>query len=143
MLYRAHVLVEMTSTSIALGAAQVKEQLEREIARFGLQGEVKVLETGSFGAAVPSPFVVVYPDNVVYAPVNVQHVRRIVEEHLLKGRVVKELLFVGERGREIAAFVPPSPMAKEKRIVLRNCGLIDPLNIEEYIARDGYMALAK
>ncbi|MBC7216769.1 MAG: NADH-quinone oxidoreductase subunit NuoF [Candidatus Caldatribacterium sp.] len=143
MLYRAHVLVEVTSNSIALGAAQVKEQLEREIARLGLQNEVKVLETGSFGAAIPSPFVAVYPDNVVYAPVKVQDVRRIVEEHLLKGRVVKDLLFLGERGREVAAFLPPSPAAKEKRVVLRNCGLIDPLNIEEYIARDGYMALAK
>uniref|UniRef100_A0A7V4DDG2 NADH-quinone oxidoreductase subunit NuoF n=1 Tax=Candidatus Caldatribacterium californiense TaxID=1454726 RepID=A0A7V4DDG2_9BACT len=143
MFYRAHVLVEMTSSSVALGAAQVKEQLEREIARAGLGNEVKVLETGSFGAALPSPFVVVYPDNVIYAPVSVRDVRRIVEEHLLKGRVVRELLFAGERGGGVATFIPPSPLKKEKRVVLRNSGLIDPLNIEEYIARDGYLALAK
>jgi len=143
MFYRAHVLVEMTSGSVALGAAQVKEQFEREIARVGLENEVKVLETGSFGAALPSPFVVVYPDNVIYAPVNVRDVRRIVEEHLLKGRVVRELLFAGEWGGGVATFIPPSPLKKEKRIVLRNSGLIDPLNIEDYIARDGYLALAK
>uniref|UniRef100_A0A7V4DGC7 NADH-quinone oxidoreductase subunit NuoF n=1 Tax=Candidatus Caldatribacterium californiense TaxID=1454726 RepID=A0A7V4DGC7_9BACT len=143
MFYRAHVLVEMTSSSVALGAAQVKEQFEREIARAGLGNEVKVLETGSFGAILPSPFVVVYPDNVIYAPVNVRDVRRIVEEHLLKGRVVRELLFAGELGGGVATFIPPSPLKKEKRVVLRNSGLIDPLNIEEYIARDGYLALAK
>ncbi len=142
MLYRAHVLVEMTSASIALGAAQIKERLEREIERFGLLNEVKVLETGSFGVAIPSPFVMVYPDDVVYAPVRVRDVRRIVEEHLLKGRVVKDLVFEGER-RGVVAFTPSSPLKKEKRVVLRNSGLIDPLNIEEYIARDGYMALAR
>ncbi|MGQ9621968.1 MAG: NADH-quinone oxidoreductase subunit NuoF [Candidatus Caldatribacteriaceae bacterium] len=142
MLYRAHVLVEMTSASITLGATQVKERLERELERFGLLDEVKVLETGSFGVAIPSPFVVIYPDDVVYAPVRVQDVRRIVEEHLLKGRMVRELVFEGER-RGTVAFVPPSPLEKEKRVVLRNSGLIDPLNIEEYIARDGYMALAR
>jgi len=143
MFYRAHVLVEMTSSSVAFGAAQVKEALEREIERAGLGNEVKVLETGSFGAALPSPFVVVYPENVIYAPLRVQDVRRVVEEHLLKGRVVRELLFTGGREGKPSPFAFPFPLAKETRVVLRNSGFIDPLNIEDYIARDGYMALAK
>ncbi|MGQ9472806.1 MAG: NADH-quinone oxidoreductase subunit NuoF [Candidatus Caldatribacteriaceae bacterium] len=143
MFYRTHVLVEMTSSSVAFGAAQVKEALEREIQRVGLHNEIKVLETGSFGAVLPSPFVVVYPDNVVYAPLRVQDVRRVVEEHLLKGRVVKELVFAEGVKKGVSEFISPFPLAKETRVVLRNSGFIDPLNIEDYIARDGYMALAK
>ena len=143
MFYRAHVLVEMTSSSVAFGAAQVKEAFEKEIEKAGLGKEVKVLETGSFGAALPSPFVVIYPDNVVYAPLRVQDVRRVVEEHLLKGRIVKDLMVCGGVESGTTEFVCPFPLAKETRVVLRNSGLIDPLNIEDYIARDGYMALAK
>ncbi|MGC8778180.1 MAG: NADP oxidoreductase, partial [Candidatus Caldatribacteriaceae bacterium] len=135
MFYRAHVLVEMTSSSVAFGAAQLKEALEREIERVGLGKEVKVLETGSFGVALPSPFVVIYPDNVVYAPLRVQDVRRVVEEHLLKGRIVKDLMVCGEIEKGMAEFVCPFPLAKETRVVLRNSGFIDPLNIEDYIAR--------
>ncbi len=142
MFYRTHVLVEMTSASLAFGSAQLKEALEREIERVGLQNEIKVLETGSFGAALPSPFAVVYPDNVVYAPLAIRDVRRVVEEHLLKGRVVQDLVFRGETERAVSEFFFPFPLAKEKRVVLRNSGFIDPLNIEDYIARDGYMALA-
>ncbi len=143
MFYRSHVLVEMTSNSLVRGAAQIKERLEREIERLGLDKEIKVLETGSLGAALPSPFVVVYPDNIVYAPVTVSDVKRIVEEHFWKGRPVGDLIFSPSKRREIGVFLPYFPLTKEKRVVLRNSGQIDPTNIEEYIARDGYLALSR
>ncbi len=143
MFYRCHVLVEMTSNSLIRGAAQVKERLERELEKLGLDKEIKVLETGSFGAALPSPFVVVYPDNIIYAPVTVSEVGRIVEEHLWKGRPVRDLIFSPPGMEEVSAFLPYFPLAKEKRVVLRNSGQIDPTNIEEYIARDGYLALSR
>ncbi len=143
MFYRSHVLVEMTSNSLVRGAAQIKERLEREIERLGLDKEIKVLETGSLGAALPSPFVVVYPDNIVYAPVTVSDVKRIVEEHFWKGRPVGDLIFSPSERREIGVFLPYFPLTKEKRVVLRNSGQIDPTNIEEYIARDGYLALSR
>jgi len=143
MFYRSHVLVEMTSSSLVRGAAQIKERLEREIKGLGLDQEIKVLETGSFGAALPSPFVVVYPDNIIYAPITVSDVKRIVEEHFWKGRPVKDLIFSPPEKGEMGTFLPYFPLSKEKRVVLRNSGQIDPLNIEEYIARDGYLALAR
>lgn len=143
MFYRMHVLVEMSSTSIPLGAAQIKERLEREVEKAGLSQEIQILESGSLGAAVPSPFIAVYPDNIVYAPVKIGEVKRIVEEHFLKGRPVKDLIYFKEKTPGVHAFLPRSPLAKEKRVVLRNSGLIDPMNIEDYIARDGYLALAR
>ncbi len=143
MLYRAHVLVEMTSNSIHLGASQVKERLEREIAQAGLSSEIKVLETGPLGGGVPSPFLMVYPDNVMYAPVHVSDIEEIVTEHLLKGRPVERLIAAGARPERKEGYFQPSPLAKEKRVVLRNSGLIDPGSIEDYIARDGYLALGK
>jgi len=143
MLYRSHVLIEMTSSSIVLGAAQIRESFEREIERTGLSGEIKVLDTGSFGASLPSPFVVVYPDNIIYAPVRVEQVKLIVEEHLLKGRPVRSLIFTEKPGMETQAFLPYFPLAREKRVVLRNSGFIDPTEIDDAIACDGYLALAQ
>ncbi|HSV32243.1 MAG TPA: NADH-quinone oxidoreductase subunit NuoF [Atribacteraceae bacterium] len=144
MFYRAHVLVEMTSNSILLGAAQIRERLSREIVLAGLSQEVKVLETGPYGAKVPSPFVVVYPENVIYAPVSIDDVKWIVEEHLLKGRPVTSLIHPEVRvDWGLAGFRQPFLLSKEKRVVLRNSGLIDPENIDDSIARDGYQALAK
>ncbi len=143
MFYRAHVLIEMTSNSIHLGASQVKERLEREIAQAGLSNEVKVLETGPLGRGVPSPFLMIYPDNIMYAPVTVSEVREIVSEHLLKGRPVERLIVSETAPALKEGYFRPSPLAKEKRVVLRNSGLIDPGSIEDYIAQDGYQALGK
>jgi NADP-reducing hydrogenase subunit HndC len=143
MLYRAHVLVEVSSNSVPLGALQIKELFSAEIKRRGLSQEVQVLETGSLGSEIPSPFVVIYPDNVIYAPVHPQDVPRIVEEHLLKGRVVEELRFKMPSSGGVGELVSTFPLQKERRVVLRNSGFIDPNNIEDYIARDGYQALAK
>jgi len=143
MLYRAHVLVEVSSNSVPLGALQIKELFSAEIKRRGLSQEVQVLETGSLGSEIPSPFVVIYPDNVIYAPVHPQDVPRIVEEHLLKGRVVEELRFKTPSSGGVGELVSTFPLQKERRVVLRNSGFIDPNNIEDYIARDGYQALAR
>ncbi|QPM69507.1 NADH-quinone oxidoreductase subunit NuoF [Atribacter laminatus] len=141
MLFRAHVLVEMTSSSVVLGAAQVREKFEKEIERVGLSQEIRVLDTGSFGAGLPSPFVVIFPDNVVYAPIKLDQVKTIVEDHLLKGRPVKNFMYSGRTETAPQHFQPLSPLAQEKRVVLRNSGYIDPTNIDDYIARDGYIAL--
>lgn len=143
MFYRAHVLVEISSNSVPLGALQIKELLSEEIKKRGLSQEIQVLETGNLGSEVPSPFVVVYPDNVVYAPIRPQDVLRIVEEHLLKGRIVEELRFKMSFSGGVGQLLPPFPLQRERRVVLRNSGFIDPNNIEDYIARDGYQALAK
>lgn len=143
MLFRSHVLVEMTSSSVVLGAAQIREKFEKEIERVGLSQEIRVLDTGSFGAGLPSPFVVIFPDNVVYAPIKLDQVKIIVEEHLLKGRPVKAMMYLGRTETVPQVFQPLSPLAQEKRVVLRNSGYIDPTNIDDYIARDGYMALGK
>ena len=143
MLYRSHVLIEMTSSSVVLGAAQIREKFEKEIERLGLSQEVRVLDTGSFGAGLPSPFVIIYPDNVIYAPVSLDQVKTIVEEHLLKGRPVKNYRYLGPTETTYQGFQPIFPLTREKRVVLRNSGFIDPTNIEDYIARDGYMALGK
>ncbi|HHT08724.1 MAG TPA: NADH-quinone oxidoreductase subunit NuoF [Atribacter sp.] len=143
MLFRSHVLVEMTSSSVVLGAAQIREKFEKEIERLGLSQEIRILDTGSFGAGLPSPFVVIFPDNVVYAPIKLDQVKIIVEEHLLKGRPVKDFMYSGRTETTPQDFRPLSPLAQEKRVVLRNSGYIDPTNIDDYIARDGYMALGK
>ncbi|MEI6157863.1 MAG: hypothetical protein WCP87_05810 [Atribacterota bacterium] len=141
MFYRSHILIEMSSDSVVLGSAQIRERFQREIERLGLTQEVKILDTGTFGAGIPSPFVVIYPDNIVYAPVRVDQVKTIVEEHLWKGRPVRSLMFTPKQGRETQSFLPHFPLAKEKRVVLRNSGHINPAEIEDYIAQDGYLAL--
>jgi hypothetical protein len=79
----------------------------------------------------------------VYAPITLDQVKKIVEEHLLKGRPVKDVMYLGQTETTLQGFHPISPLAQEKRVVLRNSGYIDPTSIDDYIARDGYMALGK
>jgi len=143
MFYRAHVLVEISSNSVPLGALQIKELLSEEIKKRGLSQEIQVLETGNLGSEIPTPFVVVYTDSVVYAPIRPQDIPKIVEEHLLKGRIVEELRFKMSFSGGVGQLLSPFPLQREQRVVLRNSGFIDPNNIEDYIARDGYQALAK
>jgi len=138
--FRSHVLVSIDPECLEMGAREIVEALNAELADWGLLDEVQILETSRIGD--PSRFgpdLVVYPENVHYANLTMDDIPFLVEEHFLKGRVVEkfraqETLIVDE---ELGA-----PKAKEVRIVLRNCGKIDPHNIEEYIAEDGYRALA-
>ena len=138
--YRSHVLVSVDPVCINRGAHEVVDALHDELVAQGLIEEVQVLETSRIGdPATHGPDVMVYPEGIHYANLSADDIPYLVEEHFLKGRPVEkfraqERLIVDE---ELSA-----PGAKEIRVVLRNCGQIDPLNIEEYIAEDGYMALA-
>jgi NADH:ubiquinone oxidoreductase subunit F (NADH-binding)/(2Fe-2S) ferredoxin/Pyruvate/2-oxoacid:ferredoxin oxidoreductase delta subunit len=139
--FRSHVLVSVDPECIEQGAHQVIDALNDELVAQGLIDEIQVLETSRLGdPARFGPDLVVYPENVHYANLTVDDVPFLVEEHFLKGRVVEKF-----RAKEtvVADEELGAPKAKEVRIILRNCGKIDPHNIEEYIAEDGYQALAK
>jgi len=138
--FRSHVLVSVDPECIEQGAYQIVDALNDELVAQGLIDEIQVLETSRLGDPVRfGPDLVVYPENVHYANLTVDDVPFLVEEHFLKGRVVEKF-----RAKEtvITDDELGAPKAKEVRIVLRNCGKIDPHNIEEYIAEDGYQALA-
>ncbi|MBA7493113.1 NADP-reducing hydrogenase subunit HndC [subsurface metagenome] len=135
-LYRAHVIVSIDSFSILKGAIEVKDTLIDKLKKYKLDQEVKVLEMSTLGQIKDVPVILIYPEKVVYAPVKVEDIDEIVEEHLLKGRLVKRLI------KELP-WLPKKPKLEEARIVLSNAGLIDPELIEEYIANDGYVALGK
>lgn len=138
--YRSHVMVCMDPQCIARGAHALMERLQQELAAQGLADEVQVLETLHIGDCAHGPEIMVYPDEVHYSGLTVEDVPELVEEYFQKGRVVERLLseFRPPKDEELG---PPKP--KEVRVVLRNCGKIDPENIEDYIAEDGYQALAK
>ncbi len=144
-MYRSHVLVCGGTGCTSSNSGAIIEALEKEIADKGLDKEIKVIKTGCFGLCALGPIMIVYPEGCFYSEVKVEDVPEIVEEHLLKGRIVTRLLYdetvVNEK--EIKSLNETNFYKKQKRIALRNCGVIDPENIEEYIAYDGYQALAK
>ncbi len=138
--YRSHVLVCIDPECLAKGAHEVMDALQDELVAQGLIDEVQVLETSRIGGCSKGPEMMVYPEGVHYAGLTVDDVPYLVEEHFLKGRVVEKfkLPVVTESDEELGA-----PKEKEVRVVLRNCGKIDPENIEDYVAEDGYQALGK
>ncbi|NLJ60554.1 MAG: NADH-quinone oxidoreductase subunit NuoF [Firmicutes bacterium] len=140
--YRSHVLVCGGTPCILEGCKAVRDALTEELKRRGLDEEVRVVETGCLGPCDLGPVIVVYPEGTLYEKVAVRDVSEIVEEHLLKGRIVRRLTGEG-RLAGIVSYKEPEYLECQERIVLRNCGIIDPSSIEEYIARDGYRALAK
>jgi NADH:ubiquinone oxidoreductase subunit F (NADH-binding)/(2Fe-2S) ferredoxin/NAD-dependent dihydropyrimidine dehydrogenase PreA subunit len=118
--------------------------MKEELARKGLDKEILVVQTGCHGMCELGPIVVVYPEGTFYTRVQPEDAKTIVEEHLYKGRVVEKLLYKPSEKLESVKHYNELPFyAKQNRIALRNCGYINPDNIEEYIARDGYQALAK
>lgn len=128
----------------ASGSMVLKEALEKEIARVGLDKEVKVIETGCFGFCRFGPNMMVYPEGVFYCQVHEEDVPELVEEHLIKGRVVPRLLYrEPETERAVVDFEDIPFFHKQTRVVLEDCGIINPESIREYIARDGYFGLAK
>ncbi|MGQ9780377.1 MAG: NADH-quinone oxidoreductase subunit NuoF [Bacillota bacterium] len=141
--YRSHILVCGGTPCLLGGCRGVKDALVAEIERQGLAEEVKVVETGCLGPCDRGPVLVVYPEGVTYVKVRVEDVPTIVAEHLLKGRVVERLVYRDEAGERLVTYAQSTYYGPQKRVVLRNCGVIDPESIEEYIARDGYAALAK
>jgi len=142
--FRSHVLVCTGGGCIASGALAVSAAFGEELERHGLTTEVQVVETGCLGPCAVGPVALVYPDGVFYQNIKVPDVAEIVEEHLLKGRVVPRLVsHAPGTEKSIAEMRDVEFFNRQVKIVLRNSGLIDPLKIEDYIARDGYAALAK
>ncbi|MGE5582763.1 MAG: NADH-quinone oxidoreductase subunit NuoF [Bacillota bacterium] len=143
-LYRAHVLVCAGAGCISSGCKEVERTLLAELQNHRLDKEIRVVETGCIGSCDLGPVIVVYPEGVFYQKVKPEDVKLIVSEHLLKGRPVEKLLH-RENGtnKTIVNYDDIPFFNQQKRIALRNVGIIDPEVIEEYIARDGYAALGK
>ncbi|MBP3939683.1 MAG: NADH-quinone oxidoreductase subunit NuoF [Clostridia bacterium] len=143
-MYRSHVLVCGGTGCTSSHSAEIIEALESELKAKGLENEIKVIKTGCFGLCALGPIMIVYPEGCFYSEVKVEDVPEIVEEHLLKGRMVKRLIYDETITKdEIKPLNETNFYKKQHRIALRNCGVIDPESIEEYIAMDGYQALAK
>ena len=145
-IYRAHVLVCGGTGCSSSGSATLIERFNQKIAEHGLDKEVKVIRTGCFGLCEAGPVVIVYPDGTFYSRVKPDDVDEIVSEHLLKGRKVEHLVYVEHATHEQNAEKKLDDITFYKhqhRIALRNCGVIDPENIDEYLAMDGYKALEK
>ncbi len=144
--FRAHVLVCGGTGCTSSGSQQLVQRFEEQIKEKGLDKEVKVVHTGCFGLCEAGPVVIVYPEGTFYSRVKVEDVDEIVAEHLLKGRKVQHLVYVDHVTHESSVNMALDEIGfyrQQKRVALRNCGVIDPENIEEYIAFDGYKALAK
>ena len=141
---RSHILLCYGGACISSGAESVKEALEEAIAKANLQDEVDIITTGCMGTCELGPVMVIYPDGVFYQKVKPEDAEEIVQEHLLKGRVVKRLFYKKPNTEEMVEMFNDIDFFKlQRKIALRNCGTINPLDIEEYIAADGYMALGK
>ena len=145
---RAQVLICGGTGCTSSGSNKLIAEFESQIEKNGLVDEVKVVRTGCFGLCALGPVVIVYPDGTFYSQVEEKDVEEIVTEHLLKGRVVERLVYnevaegtVIEHGN--VSLNDTTFYAKQKRVALRNCGVINPESIDEYIAMDGYAALGK
>ena len=143
-MYRSHVLVCGGTGCTSSGSQAIIDKFEAEIEKNGLKDEVAVVRTGCHGLCALGPIVLIYPEGSFYSMVKVEDVPEIVSEHLLKGRVVTRLLYQETvKEEEVIPLVETGFYKKQKRVALRNCGVINPENIDEYIAVDGYQALAK
>ncbi|WP_432665938.1 NADH-quinone oxidoreductase subunit NuoF [Wukongibacter baidiensis] len=143
-LYRSHVLICGGTGCTSSGSTGIEERFKTELEKQGLTKEVKLVKTGCFGLCEAGPIVIIYPEGSFYSQINMEDVERIVEEHLLKGIVVKDLLH--NESVEEDTIKPIHEIGfykKQERVALRNCGLISAEDIEEYIAMDGYKALGK
>ncbi len=144
-MFRSHVMVCGGTGCTSSGSDKIAKAFEDEILATGLENEVKVIRTGCFGLCALGPIVVIYPEGSFYSMVKEEDVKEIVDEHLLKGRPVTRLLYdetVAE-DNTVKSLDDTAFYKKQKRIALRNCGVINPENIDEYIAFDGYQALGK
>ena len=143
---RSHVLICGGTGCTSSGSRKIREKLEKEIEAQGLADEIKVVQTGCFGLCALGPIMIVYPEGTFYSQVKESDVEEIVTEHLLKGRPVQRLIYnpTDEVKNVAATSLSETPFYKsQKRVALRNCGVINPEVIDEYIARDGYLALGK
>ncbi|MDD7194272.1 MAG: NADH-quinone oxidoreductase subunit NuoF [Oscillospiraceae bacterium] len=146
---RSHVLICGGTGCTSSGSKVLMSTFEKELAKQGLEDEVKIVQTGCFGLCALGPVVIIYPEGTFYSRVQESDVAEIVEEHLLKGRLVDRLVYkdvdektAAEAGKHVS-LNDTNFYKTQKRVALRNCGLINPENIDEYIAMDGYAALGK
>ena len=143
-LVRSHVLVCGGTGCTSSGSKQIMEEFETQLVNFGIDKEVKVVKTGCFGLCALGPIVIVYPEGSFYSMVKKEDVAEIVEQHLLKGKIVKRLLYKETVQEDnIKSLNEVDFYKKQHRVALRNCGVINPEAIDEYIACDGYKALGK
>ena len=144
-MYRSNVLVCAGTGCTSSKSMEIIEGLEKEIKEQGLENEVNVVKTGCFGLCALGPIMIVYPEGAFYSRVTPEDVPEIVSEHLLKGRIVTRLLYqeTVEDNSNIKSLNETDFYKKQMRIALRNCGLVDPEVIDEYIALDGYQALGR
>ena len=143
-LYRSNVLICHGTGCTASQAEAVHERLRKEISRKGLHHEIQIVQTGCRGFCAMGPILMIYPEGTFYCQVTPDDVAHLVEETLLKGRLVEHLLYREPAEHKAIPNYEQIPFyAKQKRIALRNCGMINPESIEEYIAHEGYSALAK
>jgi len=144
---RSHVLICGGTGCTSSGSVTIQERLQKELDAKGLSEEIKVVQTGCFGLCALGPIMIVYPEGTFYSMVTVDDIPEIVEEHLLKGRIVERLVYndtgSAEPTVEVTSLNDTAFYKKQKRVALRNCGVINPEKIEEYIAMDGYFALGK
>ncbi|MBO5104114.1 MAG: NAD(P)H-dependent oxidoreductase subunit E, partial [Ruminococcus sp.] len=142
--YEKHILVCGGTGCTSSGSPKIIEKLESELAEKGLTEKVQVVKTGCFGLCELGPIMIVYPEGTFYSRVNIDEIPRIVDEHIIGGKPVKEFLYSETvDGDNIKSLDETSFYKKQKRIALRNCGVINPEDINEYIGRDGYKALGK
>ncbi|MFI3170268.1 MAG: NADH-quinone oxidoreductase subunit NuoF [Faecalibacterium sp.] len=143
-MYRSHVLVCGGTGCTSSGSHDIIDALTDEVFKLGLEHEISIVQTGCHGLCALGPIMIVYPDACFYSMVKVEDIPEIVSEHLLKGRIVERLLYketVTTNG--IKALADTDFYKKQHRIALRNCGVVNPEVIEEYIGTGGYQALGK
>ncbi|MDY4191374.1 MAG: NADH-ubiquinone oxidoreductase-F iron-sulfur binding region domain-containing protein, partial [Oscillospiraceae bacterium] len=143
-MYRSHVLVCGGTGCTSSGSERIVAALEKEIKASNLEEEVKVIKTGCFGLCALGPIMIIYPEGAFYSMVKEEDIPEIVSEHLVKGRIVTRLLYQETVHEDtIKSLNHTQFYAKQHRVALRNCGVINPEDINEYIGVDGYMALGK
>ena len=144
---RSHVLICGGTGCTSSGSKVLQQTFAEELEAKGLQDEVQIVQTGCFGLCALGPVVIIHPEGTFYSRVTKEDVAEIVEEHLLKGRIVKRLEYsdVGDLAieKDNISLNDTAFYRSQKRVALRNCGMINPENIDEYIAMDGYSALGK
>ena len=146
---RSHVLICGGTGCSSSGSANLRDKLAEELKTKGLDEEIKIVMTGCFGLCALGPIMIVYPEGTFYSRVTVDDIPEIVDEHLAKGRIVERLVYndtgdaQGEKEAVAASLSETTFYKKQHRVALRNCGVINPEAIEEYIAMDGYFALEK
>ena len=146
MAIRAQIVVCGGTGCMSSNSKAIKEEFELQLKEYGLENEVEVFQSGCFGLCEKGPVVVVYPDATFYAHMTVKDVKEVVSEHLLKGRIYTKKAYTEmteEDSKKVKTFREMRFYSKQERVVLRNCGIINPMNIDEYIGRDGYLALGK